>query len=156
MAGLFVICYLLFLGSFRMYYWLYPKYFVSGESMNPTYWEQEVVQVKAHHKPKRFDVVVLHPPDAPTELYLKRVIGLPGERIDYKEGQLFVDGKFVADQFASTTEDFDWNDSSDQAIPKGYYFVLGDNRIISKDSRIFGLVSEKQILGIVQEGNTKK
>ena len=124
--------------------------------MNPTYWEQEVVQVKAHRKPKRFDVVVLHPPDAPDELYLKRVIGLPGERIEYQNGELFVNGELVADEFADHTEDFVWESISKKLIPEGYYFVLGDNRTISKDSRIFGLVSEKQILGIVQEGNTEK
>ncbi|MGG5329938.1 signal peptidase I [Enterococcus sp. AZ163] len=151
-----MICYFIFLGTFRVYYWLYPKYFVSGESMIPTYWEHEIVQVKAHHKPERFDVVVLHPPDAPTELYLKRVIGLPSEQIDYQNGQLLVNGAVIFDKFAEQTEDFSWNDSYKQVIPEGYYFVLGDNRSISKDSRIFGLVSEKQILGIVKEGNTKK
>ncbi|MGX7182611.1 signal peptidase I [Enterococcus pallens] len=153
---MFVLCYLVFLGAFRTYYWLYPQYFVSGESMKPTFWEQEVVQVKSHHQPERFDVVVLHPPDAPTELYLKRVIGLPGERIDYQAGELLVNQEIIADTFAYQTEDFNWSDVSNKPIPKGYYFVLGDNRTISKDSRIFGLVSEKQILGIVQEGNKEK
>ncbi|MGX7184758.1 signal peptidase I [Enterococcus pallens] len=153
---MFVLCYLIFLIAFRTYYWLYPKYFVSGESMNPTYWEQEIVQVKAHRKPKRFDVVVLHPPDSPDELYLKRVIGLPGERIDYQAGELLVNHEVIADAFAYRTEDFVWESISNEPIPGGYYFVLGDNRTISKDSRIFGLVSEKQILGIVQEGNSNK
>ncbi|EOH97697.1 signal peptidase I [Enterococcus pallens ATCC BAA-351] len=124
--------------------------------MNPTYWEQEIVQVKAHRKPKRFDVVVLHPPDSPDELYLKRVIGLPGERIDYQAGELLVNHEVIADAFAYRTEDFVWESISNEPIPGGYYFVLGDNRTISKDSRIFGLVSEKQILGIVQEGNSNK
>ena len=124
--------------------------------MNPTFWEQEVVQVKAHHKPERFDVVVMHPPNEPETLYLKRIIGLPGERIDYRNGLLFVNGKQVADEFAYYTEDFTWTSYSKQAIPSDAYFVLGDNRPISKDSRIFGPVSEKQILGIVKEGNTNK
>ena len=124
--------------------------------MNPTFWEQEVVQVKAHHKPERFDVVVLHPPDDPESLYLKRVIGLPGERISYRRGRLFVNGKAVHDEFSERTEDFEWQQISSQSIPEGYYFVLGDNRMISKDSRIFGLVSEKQILGIVKEENIDK
>ncbi|WP_071879677.1 signal peptidase I, partial [Enterococcus pallens] len=57
---------------------------------------------------------------------------------------------------AYRTEDFVWESISNEPIPGGYYFVLGDNRTISKDSRIFGLVSEKQILGIVQEGNSNK
>ena len=124
--------------------------------MNPTFWEQEVVQVKAHREPERFDVVVLHPPDAPNDLYLKRIIGLPGERIDYKDGQLFVNDVATPDRFAANTEQFEWKLLSEDPIPPGYYFVLGDNRSISKDSRIFGLVSEKQILGIVKEGNKNK
>lgn len=139
-----------------MYHWLYPKYFVTGESMNPTYQEQELIQVKAHHRPQRFDVVVLHPPNDPAELYLKRVIGLSGERIDYRQGQLLVNGKVKADAFAKETEDFCWSDNYTGAIPEDYYFVLGDNRAISKDSRSFGLVAEKQILGIVQEGNKQE
>ena len=124
--------------------------------MNPTFWEQEIVQVKAHHKPERFDVVVLHPPSDPEELYLKRVIGLPEEQISYRKGRLLVNGKVVHDEFSEQTEDFEWGQIYNQPIPKGYYFVLGDNRMISKDSRSFGLVSEKQILGIVKEGNKDK
>ncbi|MBO1305742.1 signal peptidase I [Enterococcus sp. 669A] len=135
---------------------MYPKYSVSGESMNPTFWEEEVVQVKAHHKPERFDVVVLHPPNDREDLYLKRVIGLPGERIDYWEGQLLVNNQLVDDAFAGETENFMWDLVYHQPIPAGYYFVLGDNRAISKDSRIFGLVPEKQILGIVKEGNSRE
>ncbi len=121
--------------------------------MKPTFQEQELIQVRAHHQPKRFDVVVLHPPDDPDALYLKRVVGLPGERIDFKDGHLFVNGVLTTDKFSHETDSFDWDDLYDQPIPPKQYFVLGDNRAISKDSRIFGLVSEKQILGIVKEGN---
>ena len=150
-----MLFYFLFFGAFRTYYWLYPKYFVSGESMNPTFWEQEVVQIKAHRKPKRFDVVVLHPPDNPSDLYLKRVIGLPGERIDYQNGQLFVNHQPVPDAFAEETDSFMWELFSEEPIPSDCYFVLGDNRAVSKDSRIFGVVQEKQIIGIVKERNEK-
>ena len=155
-AVVFTACYVLFFSIFRGYHLLYPKYFVSGESMNPTYWEQELVQVKAHHEPKRFDVVVLHPPHDPDSLYLKRVIGLPGEKIDFVNGQLLVNNQVVKDAFANETDTFLWSSQYKEPIPEGYYFVLGDNRSISKDSRIFGLVAEKQILGIVKEGNKDK
>ncbi|MBO1307832.1 signal peptidase I [Enterococcus sp. 669A] len=141
---------------FRGYYWLYPKYYVSGESMNPTFWEEEVIQVKAHREPERFDVVVLHPPSDPEDIYLKRVVGLPGEEIEYFNGKLYVNGEYVPDEFASQTDNFVWALRYNQPIPEDYYFVLGDNRMISKDSRTFGLVPEKQILGIVTEGNSKK
>ena len=124
--------------------------------MNPTFWEQEVVQVRAHRAPQRFDVVVLHPPDEPDELYLKRVIGLPGEQIAYKNGELLINGEVVADTFAAETEDFVWQSVNSKVLPPDHYFVLGDNRAVSRDSRFFGLVTEQQILGIVKEGNNDK
>ncbi|WP_242704299.1 signal peptidase I [Candidatus Enterococcus ferrettii] len=130
---------------------MYPKYSVSGESMNPTFKEQEVIQIISHRKPKRFDVVVLHPPENPKGLYLKRIIGLPNERIIYRDGQLYVNKKLVSDEFAKETEDFNWNEFSRDKIPEGYYFILGDNRAISKDSRHFGLITEEQILGVVKK-----
>ncbi|WP_429964940.1 signal peptidase I [Enterococcus sp. AZ072] len=147
---------MVFFSFFQTYHWLYPKYSVSGESMSPTFKEEEVIQISAHHKPKRFDVIVLHPPENPEGTYLKRVIGLPGERIDYHNGKLFVNKKRVNDPFAQETEDFNWDNFSRDRIPEGYYFILGDNRELSYDSRHFGLITEPQILGIVQEGNDQK
>ncbi|MGX7182060.1 signal peptidase I [Enterococcus pallens] len=153
---LFVGLYLIFFSFFQAYHWLYPKYSVSGLSMYPTFKEEEVIQITAHHKPKRFDVIVLHPPENPEGTYLKRVIGLPGERIDYHNGKLFVNKKRVHDPFAPDTEDFNWDDFSRDRIPEGYYFILGDNRELSCDSRHFGLITEPQILGIVHEGLYRK
>ncbi len=72
-------------------------------------------------KPERFDVIVLHPPDDPESLYLKRVIGLPGERIDYQNGELLVNHKAINDDFSYKTEDFVWEQIASEPIPKGYY-----------------------------------
>ncbi|MEO1772693.1 signal peptidase I [Enterococcus sp. 665A] len=120
--------------------------------MFPTFQENQVVKVSAHHAPKRFEVIVFQPKKEDEPMYLKRVIGLPGERIVYRKHQLYINGKKIKDPFANETEDFDW--SSDQLeIPQGHYFVLGDNREISKDSRSFGLISKKQIKGIIKERN---
>ncbi|MBO1305602.1 signal peptidase I [Enterococcus sp. 669A] len=150
-----MIFYFVFSGVFRAYHWAYPKYFVSGESMFPTYKEEEVIQIISHGKPKRFDVVVLRPPENPKGRYLKRVIGLPGERINYRGGKLFVNEQVVNDPFGKETEDFNWGEFSIDPIPEGYYFILGDNRSVSQDSRHFGLITRRQILGIVQEGIIK-
>ena len=88
---------------------------------------------------ERFDIVVV---DKGTEPLIKRVIGLPGETIEYKDNQLYVNGKKVKENYGSdVTEDFTVK------IPKGSYFVMGDNRTNSMDSRYYGPFKKKDILG---------
>lgn len=84
-------------------------------------------------------------------MYLKRIIGLPGEKIAYRNGVLYINERVITDPFARITDNFEWSMIQKEAIPEGHYFVLGDNRLISKDSRSFGVISEKQIKGIVKE-----
>lgn len=129
----------------------YPSFIVEGDSMMPTLHEEDLVRIVSHREPKRFDVVVLHPPSNEDETYIKRIIGLPGENLSYRNGQLYVNGKAVGDEFGSLTMDF----SLDQLlkikqIPDDYYFVLGDNREVSQDSRSFGLVNRSDILGTIE------
>ena len=88
---------------------------------------------------KRFDIVVVQ---TDYELIIKRVIGLPGEEVEYRDNQLYVNSKKVKDTYGSqVTDDFKVK------IPDGYYFVLGDNRTNSMDSRIFGPFPKNKILG---------
>ncbi len=88
---------------------------------------------------KRFDIVVI---DDGKEFIIKRVVGLPGETITYTDNKLYINDSVVEDSFGyGTTKDFK------KKIPKGHYFVLGDNRENSMDSRHFGAFSEKEILG---------
>ena len=88
---------------------------------------------------KRFDVVVVR---EGKEWIIKRVIGLPGEVVEYRDNQLYVNDKKVEDKYASKeTGNFKVK------IAKGYYFVLGDNRTNSADSRVFGSFPRKDILG---------
>lgn len=87
---------------------------------------------------KRFDIVVV---DDGREPIVKRIIGLPGEEVSYKNNKLYINGKQVKDPYGKdVTEDFTYK------VKKGY-FVLGDNRTNSKDSRYFGEFSKKQIKG---------
>lgn len=120
--------------------------------MNPTYWENEEVRVMAHGPLNRWEVVVFHPPMSgeETSLYLKRVVGLPGEHIAYQNGLLYINGSIVEDSFSELTENFDLTEAFGyQVIPEDSYFVLGDNRGISEDSRRFGVVHKKNIVGII-------
>ncbi len=162
---------------------------VSGESMEPNIDNQDRLLVLYPSQYERFDVVVIkvdedyHMVFGP-DLYLKRIIGMPGDYIDYrlenKITQLYVNGEKVLEYFysedeaktyltfntASDHEAFNWAEkcftgsdiSREQCedvdghyiIPDGYYFVLGDNRVGSKDSRNIGLVKEEDIIGVAK------
>ena len=88
---------------------------------------------------KRFDIVVV---DEGEEYIIKRIIGLPGEKVEYKDNQLYINDKKVKESYGSDiTEDFSYQ------VPKNSYFVLGDNRTNSMDSRVFGAFKKKSILG---------
>lgn len=89
---------------------------------------------------KRFDIVVIKTNGS---YLIKRVIGMPGESIKYTNGKLYINEKVIEDKYSkSETEDF-----YEVKIGDNDYFVMGDNRSVSKDSRLIGTVSRSQILG---------
>ena len=96
----------------------------------------------------RFDIVVVNSNEG---LIIKRVIGLPGDKIEYKNNKLYINGEYYKEDYLDgdvKTGDFILEQlTGDETIPQGYYFVLGDNREESKDSRTIGLIKEKQIQG---------
>lgn len=125
---------------------------VDGSSMKPTLSDNNLVILnKLDYRLndiKRFDVVVV---DIKTEKIIKRVIGLPGDTVSYKNKTLYINGKKVEENFTHTndTRDFKLGDIGYQKIPGDKYFVVGDNRNNSMDSRMIGLVDKDQILGSV-------
>lgn len=125
---------------------------VDGSSMKPSLNDNNLVILnKLDYRLndiKRFDVVVV---DIKTEKIIKRVIGLPGDTVSYKNKTLYINGKKVEENFTHTndTRDFKLGDIGYQKIPGDKYFVVGDNRNNSMDSRIIGLVDKEQILGSV-------
>lgn len=127
---------------------------VVGSSMSPTFESQEIVILnKLHYRffdIKRFDVISFEYDS--TKYLIKRVIGLPGEKIEYKDNVLYVNGKEVEEEFLTediTTENFSLTGLGYETIPEGMYLVLGDNREDSLDSREIGLIKEEEILGKV-------
>lgn len=101
-------------------------------------------------KPERYDIVVFQYPDEPATLYVKRVIGLSGETVTIKNGKVYVNGseKPLIDDFCKEPPSGDYGPF---VIPQGHYFMLGDNRENSNDSRFWKnhYVKENAILGKV-------
>ena len=94
--------------------------------------------------PGRGDVIVFRYPLDPQQEFVKRVIGLPGETIECKGGVLYIDGKSLEEPYVQgTTYDFV------TTVPEGFYFVMGDNRQGSEDSRVLGPVPRQDIIGRV-------
>lgn len=128
---------------------------VNGESMIPTLKEKQILILNKYDKKyNRGDIVVVNYFNGEKEERLiKRVIGLPGEKVEYNENKLYINDKKVEDRFAKDTENFELSyiDIDMKKIPEGYYFVIGDNRNNSIDSRIIGLVKKEDIKGTVTQ-----
>ena len=123
---------------------------VSGNSMKPNLNDGELLLLRKigynEKTIKRFNIVVIK---KDKEEIIKRVIGLPGEHISYKNNKLYVNDKLVTEDYTHLdTKDFNLEEiCTCSTIPEGKYLVLGDNRPISKDSRSIGLIDEKDIIG---------
>lgn len=134
---------------------------VSGDSMVPTLKNRELLLLnKINYQLndiKRFDIVVIRLED---KEIIKRVVGLPGEEIMYRNNTLYVDGHELDNEYTyngeNDKENFDTEDFSLKTIcncntiPEDKYLVLGDNRGVSADSRMYGLIDKKDIEGRVK------
>ena len=124
---------------------------VNGSSMDPTLRNGEIMilnKVKYNNNDiKRFDIVVIK---MDKELLIKRVIGLPNEEIKYVDNKLYINGEYIKESFLNDdvyTTNFSLDDFKLKKIPENCYFVMGDNREVSLDSRTFGCFSKDKILG---------
>ncbi|MDB5195199.1 MAG: signal peptidase signal peptidase [Parcubacteria group bacterium] len=126
---------------------------VEGESMHPTFESGNylIVDELTYHlsEPKRGDVVIFRYPGDPTIFYIKRIIGLPGETVHIDHGQTSVtktDGTSITlDESYVVSEDATY--TQDTTLGTDQYFVMGDNRPRSSDSRIWGALPKKNIVG---------
>ena len=122
---------------------------VNGSSMEPNLKDGDIMILNEIgyliNGVKRFDIVVV---DNDGEKIIKRVIGLPGEKIEYRDNKLYINGEEVTENFNhGETKDFTLSDINLSEVPKDSYFVMGDNRGNSKDSRIIGAVHKSKISG---------
>lgn len=139
-----------------VYFFLGRPFTVSGASMYPTLHNGDRMVLSKVGDVHRFDVVILKAPDENVE-YIKRVIGMPGDTVEMKNGVLYINGKKVDQPFINTEalakqtvfiDDFTLESLTGEAkVPEGKYFVLGDNRGVSKDSRMIGYIDRSAIEG---------
>ncbi len=122
---------------------------VDGQSMEPSlHTNQRLVVEKLSyrfHGPERFDVVVLKVVSQANELLIKRVIGLPGETVEVKDGKVYIDGKPLDEPFLAG--DTRPGRHGRVVVPPLHVYVMGDNRDHSNDSRSFGPVAIDNIVG---------
>lgn len=116
---------------------------VQGNSMNNTLKNGNVVLLYKHGNVSRGKLVVV---EKDGKKYIKRVIGLPGEKIRCVKGKVYINNKILEEKYVSSEN----TDFKEIVIGKNEYFIMGDNRIDSKDSRDFGTVSENEILGTIE------
>lgn len=112
---------------------------VDGDSMSPTLTDDEMMLLNKLGSIERNDIVVINNEEG---YIIKRVIALPGESIECRDGVIYINDEKYNDNFASKTDDF-----VKQFLNDDEYFVMGDNRFVSMDSRIFGAVTKEEILG---------
>lgn len=126
--------------------------------MMPTLHNGDRMIVNKLGKPDRFDIIVFHAPEQKD--YIKRVIGLPGDTVEYKDDILYVNGKAYEEPYLDTykehiiddgplTPDFILEETpgGHTTVPEGEVFVMGDNRRFSKDSRHIGTIPLDEIIG---------
>ncbi len=134
------------------------RYVVDGNSMEPNLHTGqfliisrlsylEIGQRYELGSPQRGDVVVFHYPDNPRDDYIKRIIGLPGETVTIEGGQVYINGELLNEPYLPPGTLLGRQYHGKWVVPEGSYFVLGDNRANSSDSRRWGMLERQHIIG---------
>jgi signal peptidase I len=98
---------------------------------------------------KRRDIIALKYPDDPSKFYIKRLIGLPNDTIEMREGEVFINGSKLEEPYVEPKRNQSRIPSTPVVVKEHHYYVLGDNRDASSDSRSWGLVPEENIFAKV-------
>jgi signal peptidase I len=144
-VGIFFFVYLLIMRPHK----------IKGQSMHPNFPDSEYLLTEKVtyylRDPVRGDVVVFTPPVSETDEFIKRVIGLPGEQVMVRDGHVYINDKLLKENYLASdlrTDDGDFlAEGAEYTVPEGKYFVMGDNRPHSSDSRSWGPITKKVISG---------
>ncbi|OYD06125.1 signal peptidase I [Paludifilum halophilum] len=129
--------------AYVLLFYFYDGYFLVGNSMEPTLHEEDFVLVQTETEAfERRDVVLFQPEDSEW-IFSKRIIGLPGEIVEGRNHRVYINEKPLAEPYTQPSI----NDFGPVKVPKDHVFVLGDNRLESADSREFGPIPIRSIIG---------
>jgi len=147
---------LVFAVFLAIYVFLFRPFQVSGDSMRPTFHNKQYILtnliVLKFEKPKLGDVIVFKAPPSPEKDYIKRVIGVPGDTVNlndgrvYRNGNLLDESKYLNSSVKTYGGSF-LSEGNPVTVPSDSYLVMGDNRSGSSDSREWGFVPEKNVIG---------
>ncbi len=132
--------------SFLVFHYLTPPFCIDGESMAPTYrsggltlgWQPAYTFAE----PRRGDIVIIRMAGDRVTL-LKRIVALPGEEIEFRNGKVFIDGRKLEEPYVKKKGD--WNLES-RTVEEGHYYVIGDNRSGRMEEHVFGQVERSRII----------
>lgn len=138
-----------------VYLFLFQPHQVRGNSMFPNFHDKEYILTDKisyrFREPGRGDVIIFKAPKNEQYEYIKRTIGLPGEEIKISEGRVFINNEFIHEPYLPkdilTQPGLYWRENQNIALRENEYFVLGDNRSHSSDSRDWGPVDLDNIVG---------
>ena len=129
---------------------LFQPFKVEGASMQPVLADHERILVNKLiyrlHPVERGDVVVFGFPGDPHRSFVKRVIGIPGDEVAIRDGRVFVNGQALDESYLISPHRRG-DTYRAELVQEGHYFVLGDHRVVSNDSRAWGQVAQRLILG---------
>jgi len=138
-------------------YFLFQPFVIQGSSMEPNFHEADYLIVDElsyrFRQPERGEVIVFKYPLDTTKRFIKRIIGLPGETVEIKNGEVIVttvEGKTITLSEEYIPSDLKAPEMSSYRLEAGQYFVLGDNRPYSSDSQDWGELPKKNIIGKVE------
>ncbi len=145
---LFTLSELIIVTTFFMFF-IAQTFLIQGFSMEPTLKNGQRIMVEKvsllFKRPKHGDIVIFQNPKNEAQLFIKRVIGVGGDEIIIDKSTISVNGKLLKENYI--TEPLNFPQYLRYLVPKDHFFVLGDNRNHSSDSRFLGAVSKKHILG---------
>ena len=137
-------------------YFLFQPFLVKGQSMEPNFHDDDYLIIDEisyrFREPKRGEVVVFKYPRNPSQRFIKRIIGLPGETVEIKDGQVIIikdDKAQILDESNYLSPSLKTSGNLKITLNQNEYFVLGDNRLVSADSRSWGTLPKRYITGRV-------